>query len=382
MGAYLAGNNHNLTKAGANDLYLVNVGNAGLSNVVILAGRIGLQNNTSLGTNGTLTLAAGGGLDLWDMTVTNTKTISLTNATISSSSSTNVYGGNVSLNGTGTFTATTALQLNGSLTGTGAVVKNGASLLTLAGSSTYTGNTTISNGVLALIGSASIASSPTLDVTTNAQLDVSGLTGTFTLAAGQTLKGVGSVKGSIITAAGSTIAPGESYLGRLTVSNNITLGGTNIQVVSNSVSTKLIAGGSLTYGGTLVVNNLGTPFGVGSNLVLFAATSYSGAFANISPATPGTGLAWDTSALTTSGTLKVINGMATNPTNITATVTGNALLISWPADHLGWTLQMQTNNLNTGLSSNWVDVQGTAGTTSTNITIDVTKPTVFFRLRE
>jgi hypothetical protein len=42
---------------------------------------------------------------------------------------------------------------------------------------------------------------------------------------------------------------------------------------------------------------------------------------------------------------------------------------------------MQTNNLATGISNNWVDVSGSENMTSTNITVDASAPTVFYRLR-
>ena len=54
----------------------------------------------------------------------------------------------------------------------------------------------------------------------------------------------------------------------------------------------------------------------------------------------------------------------TNPTNITATVSGNILSLSWPADHTGWRLLVQTNNLASGISSNtndWATVPGSTG---------------------
>jgi hypothetical protein len=44
-------------------------------------------------------------------------------------------------------------------------------------------------------------------------------------------------------------------------------------------------------------------------------------------------------------------------------------------------LQQQTNSLSAGLGTNWVDVAGSAGITSTNIAINPAAPTVFYRLR-
>jgi len=62
-------------------------------------------------------------------------------------------------------------------------------------------------------------------------------------------------------------------------------------------------------------------------------------------------------------------------------VTGNTLALSWPASHLGWILQRQTNGLDVGLAANWVDVPGSASITATNITANPALPTVFYRLR-
>ncbi len=70
----------------------------------------------------------------------------------------------------------------------------------------------------------------------------------------------------------------------------------------------------------------------------------------------------------------------TNPTNLTFSVTGNTLTLSWPSDHLGWHLQYQTNSLTTGLNNNWTIIPGSDTITSTNITINPAEPTVFYRL--
>jgi fibronectin-binding autotransporter adhesin len=85
--------------------------------------------------------------------------------------------------------------------------------------------------------------------------------------------------------------------------------------------------------------------------------------------------------ITGSGSLRVGTTIASNPTNITFNVTGSTMALSWPADHLGWILQQQTNALGAGLGTNWVDVAGSAGMTSTNIGISPAVPTAFYRLR-
>jgi hypothetical protein len=78
------------------------------------------------------------------------------------------------------------------------------------------------------------------------------------------------------------------------------------------------------------------------------------------------------------GAVRYISG---NPTNITATVTGGQLQLSWPADHIGWTLEAQTNTLKTGLGTNWVVVPNSTTTNQVTIPIVRTNPSVFYRLQ-
>jgi hypothetical protein len=75
--------------------------------------------------------------------------------------------------------------------------------------------------------------------------------------------------------------------------------------------------------------------------------------------------------------------VATNPPTITAMVSGNQLYLSWPADHTGWLLQVQTNNLNQGVSENphdWMAVPGSTATDHTNFTITPSPQEEFYRL--
>jgi hypothetical protein len=73
--------------------------------------------------------------------------------------------------------------------------------------------------------------------------------------------------------------------------------------------------------------------------------------------------------------------ISTTPTNIVAIVNGYSLVLKWPADHISWTLQAQTNPPSAGLGTNWVDVQGsTSVNTVTNI-INPANGAVFYRLK-
>jgi hypothetical protein len=69
-----------------------------------------------------------------------------------------------------------------------------------------------------------------------------------------------------------------------------------------------------------------------------------------------------------------------NATNILFSVTNNQLTLAWPADHIGWTLQAQTNALSMGLGTNWVNVAGSTGTNQVVIPVSVTNGSVFYRL--
>jgi hypothetical protein len=253
---------------------------------------------------------------------------------------------------------------------------------------TYTGNTIISVGTLALTGSGSIASTPTITVAAGATLDASTRgDSTLILNASQTLSGFGTVTGIVTTASGSTIGPGSAAsLGVLTLANNATLGGTNVMKLNKTGQTNdvLSVGGTLALGGILNVTNLSGSLTATDTFKLFSAASgISGAFSAIVPVTPGSGLGWNTNTLTTDGVLRIATTVNPNPTNITATVNGNLLMLSWLADHTGWRLLVQTNNLAVGISSNtndWTTVAGSSTTNQMSITIDPTKPTEFYRL--
>ena len=103
--------------------------------------------------------------------------------------------------------------LNTSSTFSGAIVndagaakltKVGSGTLTLDGASTYTGTTTISAGTLALGAAGSIAS-PT--IINNGNFNVSAVAG-YTLGAGQSISGTGTVTGAMTVA--GTLSPGNS----------------------------------------------------------------------------------------------------------------------------------------------------------------------------
>jgi hypothetical protein len=68
------------------------------------------------------------------------------------------------------------------------------------------------------------------------------------------------------------------------------------------------------------------------------------------------------------------------PTNIVMQSGGGQLQISWPQDHLGWRLQIQTNNLSQGIWTNWATVPNSTNVMQANIVINPTNGAVFLRL--
>jgi autotransporter-associated beta strand protein len=81
-----------------------------------------------------------------------------------------------------------------------------------------------------------------------------------------------------------------------------------------------------------------------------------------------------------SGSLLVQAGPS-GPAKLVGNLSGNALSLTWPAGQ-GWRLVSQTNSLSMGLNPNsaaWGTVPGVSDGNA-SITIDSTKPTVFYRL--
>jgi hypothetical protein len=70
-----------------------------------------------------------------------------------------------------------------------------------------------------------------------------------------------------------------------------------------------------------------------------------------------------------------------NPTNIVSSVIGGTnLMLTWPTDHKGWALQVQTNSVHVGLSTNWATVANSTFTNQVVVPINKANGVVFYRL--
>ncbi|HUS35475.1 MAG TPA: GH25 family lysozyme [Verrucomicrobiae bacterium] len=171
----------------------------------------------------------------------------------------------------------------------GALTKAGAGTMRLSRASSYSDGTTISEGRLLVNSASGTGSGP---VTVN----------------GGILGGTGTMAGSVIVNSAGTLAPGTaSSIGNLTLNTPPTLNGTNFARIDRaSGSDKLtLTAGTLAFGGTLVVSNIGATLIGGETFTIFSAPAYSGNFNTLVLPALDSGLYWYTGSLSANGTIAV-----------------------------------------------------------------------------
>jgi autotransporter-associated beta strand protein len=241
------------------------------------------------------------------------------------------------LDGTGTGTGTTlnravTLRVSCDVSGAGGFVLNGgedgAGRLMLMGSNTYTGPTTVNAGTILVNGSTAAGSA----VTANS---------------GGILSGTGTINGPVTISGGGLLSPGD-YVGTLTISNKLTLGGDMLVEVNKSLAPSndiVTVSGTLTNSGagTVHVLNMGAPLAAGDSFKIFNKPLLNGQALRLLSA--GTEV-W-TNKLAVDGSIAVLS--ATNPP-----VTGNPTRVfNWKGvvtTDEPWKAPMQT-------AANWVENQ-------------------------
>jgi autotransporter-associated beta strand protein len=193
------------------------------------------------------------------------------------------------------------------------VDKTGGGVLTLTAANAYSGATTLSGGTLLVENTTGSGTG----------------TGAVIVADGGRLASTGSISGTVSVNAGGALAPGNP-LGTLTINNSLTLaaGSTSYFQVAHAPATNnaVTISGTLTEGGNLVVTNSGgMALAGGDSFKLFKAGNYSGAFASLTLPALTAGLAWNTNALPTNGTLTIVT--TRHPVITTAVLAKNSLVL-------------------------------------------------------
>lgn len=251
-----------------------------------------------------------------------------------------LLGGTGSLvnNGTLIFNRSDFSTHSGVLSGTGAVAKQGAGQLTLAGANSYSGLTTISAGTIALSGAGSIGTGG-LNLGTAGSpgvFDLSALTaGSYSLPATGNLAGVGTISGSgkSLAVLGS-LAPGNSA-GTITIGTGLSLdlsnSGSSVFEITSPAFTAgtfdLVSGdGSVVFGGILNLDFSGGSYADGTDVLqIFAATGgRSGNFSAVN----ATGLAAGQSATfnPATGTISVVPEPSTYAMLLGGLASGGSLI--------------------------------------------------------
>jgi hypothetical protein len=257
----------------------------------IANGRLILGQNNALCTSAPLLIGSGGSVAVFDMAgfsqqiagLTNSGTTGLMSITNSSSTPVTLTYNNPSPSTYNNFSGVGATIRDAGAGTIGLTVAGGSLLLQNTPTNTYHGATTISgSGILALAGTAQITNSVSIALSGSAaKLDVSAVTGGFTLVKAQTLSGIGVVTGAVTAASGAILAPGNGNIGTLSFSNNVTLNATSTNTFAvtsaGGASNSVIVAGLLTPNSSVIKVTSGTAL-VPGTYSLFTYGTSSGAF--------------------------------------------------------------------------------------------------------
>ncbi len=237
----------------------------GTGNVDLAGGTLGSTNSSSIANTISLTGDSGfsGITTTGTITQTGDRTVDLNNATLAGSYN---IGGNEFTTRVGADSTISGVISNGSLT------KEGAGDLTLSGSNTYTGNTTINDGTLSLGGSGVISDSSDVLIGSNGTLNLNGFSERIddlqVLGGGATLD-FGSTSGANEFLFGTYTAPSSGVL----VINNWEQGVDQLatRIDGQDVSTMYLSGYGVAeqVGGQVSVGTLGNGYLITPQAVQF-----------------------------------------------------------------------------------------------------------------
>lgn len=405
-----------LTKVGAGYIGLVATAvSTNLGDITILGGTLDFQTSTTGegNTNNTIYVGNGGNLGFYQLATRVAKAIVCSNGASLLVDGGNTLGQNVIVGPVTLLSGTTTvkgnyfngLYVSNTISGAGGLTLQYQTYLYLAASNTFTGQVTIpycnatTQTRLSLIGNGSITHASLIYLNgiqpgqqSPGIIDASGrVDGTMTLAVNQVLRGDNGayIKGNVVAAAGSAIAPGginNSNYQYMCFSNNLTLqaGSTNYMDIYKTgtllTNDLMVVSNLVTYGGTLQIQTNGpTALAVGDSFKLFSAGSATGNFATIAD---NSGTSWSFNPATGVAMVTALPPTVNmNPAtaNFQAAITGGALHFTWAPDHLGW--QLYTNAVGLTDPNSWFPVSGSATVTNAIINVNPANPNVFFQLR-
>jgi autotransporter-associated beta strand protein len=277
--------------------------------------------------------------------------------------------GNTAGDNTSVITFSNAVSLGSG----GSLLVDGLAEVVLAGTNVWGGGTTVG-----LSGNSSFVSSSTATLLVDGKLNG----GPLAVANLTTLGGSGIILDPVTV--DGTLAPGNSGIGTLTVNNSVTFESDGAAVMEinrgSAQNADLLSAASVAYGGTLTVNNMGTPLQAGDSFHLFSGV-ISGTFGTVNlPTLTSTNLYWDTSLLN-SGSIRVDSYTAPMPIPGVGR-SGTNLMVNVPASQIGFNYVLQTTPT---LSSpiTWTPIltnAGTGGTLYFTNAITPGHPQQFFRI--
>ncbi|WP_165847964.1 beta strand repeat-containing protein [Paraburkholderia lacunae] len=218
-------------------------------------GTLVLTGNGAAGAStGAITVGSGAALNVQNILGNG---VALNGGTLETTTGSGTVNGQVTLNGSNTFSTGS----NATLTVSGAVIDgssagvltvNGAGTVTLTRTNTFSGGTTINGGTLAVTSIAG-ASTGAITVDSGAALDVQNtLANAVTLNGGtlETTTGAGTVSGTVALSSSGTFATGSGAT--LTVSGTVSGGASPNALTVGGPGTVVLSGGNTYTGGTLV----------------------------------------------------------------------------------------------------------------------------------
>lgn len=226
-----------LTKSGGGEL-TISAPNSYTGNTVVSNGTLRLGNDNRISDSSSVIIENSGRLDLNDYTEAISHLSGL--GTVDLGTGTLLLG---QYNNSSTFA--------GSIVGAGDVVKIGSGILTLSGSSTYSGATDIQSGTLEIIGSNRISNDSDVNVAAGATFDLNGnsetidlLTGSGVISLGSGALGVGTTGGPLTSSVFSGSIQGEGGSLQKLGQGNLGLTGSNTYTGTTNITS-----GSISIGG-------------------------------------------------------------------------------------------------------------------------------------